>query len=267
MSRAEKASISAITKAIPNCYSFAQLGRVLGYSPNSGSQAWLAKRVRRTGLDISHFTGKSLNSYRPMVKKSAPDRLILRDENSLRVAGAILRRAMLSVGREYKCEGLHGSIKTVWQEKFLVLHVDHHNGQVYDNRIENLRFLCPNCHSQTETYGNKKTGVAIETLIQLIKSNGIPERKKRKTPAKTQNEMMLRIEKNKPIVRLLMLSSINFSKLGWVENAAKVIGIKPQKVGLWMKRNAPDFYAQSCFKRKSNHVGESIGDIAERLSD
>jgi hypothetical protein len=39
--------------------------------------------------------------------------------------------------------------------KPLSLQVDHINGNGYDNRLENLRFLCPNCHSQTSTFGSK----------------------------------------------------------------------------------------------------------------
>ena len=42
-----------------------------------------------------------------------------------------------------------------WNGKKLSLHLDHINGVNNDNRIENLRFLCPNCHTQTETYGGK----------------------------------------------------------------------------------------------------------------
>lgn len=46
-----------------------------------------------------------------------------------------------------------------WNGNVLTLHLDHINGVNNDNRLENLRFLCPNCHSQTDTYGghNKTT--------------------------------------------------------------------------------------------------------------
>jgi 5-methylcytosine-specific restriction endonuclease McrA len=43
-----------------------------------------------------------------------------------------------------------------WQGKPLVLQLDHINGKPADNRIENLRWLCPNCHSQTPTFTNRK---------------------------------------------------------------------------------------------------------------
>lgn len=44
-----------------------------------------------------------------------------------------------------------------WQGKKLAIQIDHINGVRTDNRLENLRMLCPNCHSQTETYGGRNT--------------------------------------------------------------------------------------------------------------
>jgi 5-methylcytosine-specific restriction endonuclease McrA len=42
-----------------------------------------------------------------------------------------------------------------WNGKKIILQLDHINGVNNDNRVENLRFLCPNCHSQTKTYSGK----------------------------------------------------------------------------------------------------------------
>lgn len=52
---------------------------------------------------------------------------------------------------EYKCSKC--GIKDEWQGEKISLHLDHINGINNDNRLENLRFLCPNCHSQTGNYG------------------------------------------------------------------------------------------------------------------
>lgn len=61
---------------------------------------------------------------------------------------------ILELGWEYKCVLCLNN--GVWLEKPLTLHIDHINGINNDNRFENLRFLCPNSHQQTDTWGNKK---------------------------------------------------------------------------------------------------------------
>ena len=61
-----------------------------------------------------------------------------------------------------------------WINGKLILEIDHINGISNDHRIENLRFLCPNCHSQTETFRSKNITshqkVSDEVLIDAIKS-------------------------------------------------------------------------------------------------
>lgn len=55
--------------------------------------------------------------------------------------------------KKYECEIC--KLKNVWENKPLSLQLDHINGTNSDNRLENLRWLCPNCHSQTETFSGK----------------------------------------------------------------------------------------------------------------
>jgi hypothetical protein len=66
--------------------------------------------------------------------------------------------------------------KGEWNNIPLVLHLDHKNGNNRDFRFKNLRFLCPNCHSQTETYCGKNINIGIkkvsdEILINSLKSS------------------------------------------------------------------------------------------------
>ena len=62
-----------------------------------------------------------------------------------------------------------------WNGKKLVFQLDHINGKRNDHRLENLRWLCPNCHSQTETYcGKKNTGstkISDKDLLESYERN------------------------------------------------------------------------------------------------
>lgn len=138
-----------LQEAVKNSSNFSDVLRNLGIFSWSGSQ-WtnIKKRVIQHNIDISHF------DYKPRPRKPQREILVKRDKNKGREDSRVLRNAFIQSGCEYKCY----ECKTlpVWNGKKLILEIDHINGDWSDNRVSNLRFLCPNCHSQTPTYRKDK---------------------------------------------------------------------------------------------------------------
>ena len=124
----------------------------LGYTVkgNSWGYSQVKQRMTDLNLDFSIFKGKK-SIYKNMVVKTVTPEMVLKD--NCKHARTVLRRCILKHDLlPYKCDicGI-----TEWNNKTLSLELDHINGKNNDNRLENLRFLCPNCHSQTSTYGSR----------------------------------------------------------------------------------------------------------------
>lgn len=147
-----------IEQAIVGCLSFRELVTRLGRSPNGGNIAIMQKRCQRLGVDVSMLLGKAHRRGLP-VKPNRPleEIFVERDPAACRVGGSTLKRALLRAGVPYKCEqcGI-----AEWQGQALTLHVDHKDGKYWNNQKENLRFLCPNCHSLTPTWCAKNINKA-----------------------------------------------------------------------------------------------------------
>ncbi len=144
----------ALEEAVRQNHSFSGVLRTLERRLSGGTHSHLVRRVKAFGIDTSHFLGRASNrgpNHRGPKKLLWGEVLVLRT-NGRRQKAHVLRRALLELGREYRCEGKGCSLTDRWLEKPLVLHVNHKNGNWLDDRAENLEFLCPNCHSQTANY-------------------------------------------------------------------------------------------------------------------
>lgn len=134
--------------------SLAEVARKIGIKPATGSASYLGKKIRKLNLDTSHFVGCAWRKNKiKQERMSVSEVLILRDLTSKRQSGKTLRRALLESGRKLECEEC--DLGTMWNGKPITLAIDHKNGLIYDDRAENLRFLCPNCHTQTDNYCSK----------------------------------------------------------------------------------------------------------------
>ena len=133
--------------------SFAGLARSLGKSPVGGTTTHLRRSCERLEVDVSHFTGQGHRKGKQSNNRKSPeDIFVVLPDLSPRPKAAQLRRALTESGVEYKCSCCGISS---WNNQQITLQVDHKDGNFLNNVKENLRFLCPNCHSQTETWGNK----------------------------------------------------------------------------------------------------------------
>lgn len=124
----------------------------LGYTVkgNSWGYSQVKRRMDDLNLDYSIFKGKSAVTKINKLNNVKKEDILKKDCKHQRI---VLRRYIIKNNLiPYKC-AICGC--TEWQGKTLSLELDHINGINNDNRLENLRFLCPNCHSQTSTYGSR----------------------------------------------------------------------------------------------------------------
>lgn len=144
---------------VQNSRSYREVIEKLGLPTNNGNYRFIAAKIRIYGISIGHFIrsatrGKDktnsdiVERVRHKVRRSDEELF----QNGSIVGGSKLRPRLLEKGLVYICSECN--LEPFWNNKPLTLQVDHINGESTDNRLENLRFLCPNCHAQTATFGN-----------------------------------------------------------------------------------------------------------------
>ena len=152
--------------AVRSNFSVSGVLEALNLAPAGGSYKLFHKRIKLLNLDTSHFTGQGhLKGKIHEWNKKIPLENILVENSDYSISSLRIRLVKENLLKDEcsRCTLFE------WQGEKLSLHLDHINGNNTDNRLENLRFLCPNCHSLTPTYCGRNKKVYLDKTIHKCK--------------------------------------------------------------------------------------------------
>ncbi|GAB2446949.1 HNH endonuclease [Streptomyces incanus] len=151
---------TAVAESVSIAAALRRLGR-----PDSGTQRTLLRQwVTEENISMAHFLGQAhqrgkLSTVNPLRR---PDDILVKHAGKRRTKTALLRRALCEVGVPNECAEC--GTGPDWLGKPMTLEIDHIDGDWSDDRRENLRLLCPNCHASTDTWcrGGRDRQVAVD---------------------------------------------------------------------------------------------------------
>lgn len=139
-------TVEQLKEAVRNSKNIKQVATALGYSDKIGATGQRLKfRIKDLGISTAHFTKREYVGN----KKSTIDYLTIDGPICRNLRHRLINEKLLP----YICKNC--GLEPFWNGVELLLELDHISGFNNDNRLENLRFLCPNCHTQTPTYRSK----------------------------------------------------------------------------------------------------------------
>lgn len=219
-------SKKSLATHVKSSNTFSDILKYFGLDNKGSNYKTLKKRLNEENIDYSHIAqGLSTNKGRKFFRELIPLNKILVKNSSY--ARKNLKQRLLKEGKLQEICAIC-RMGPIWMDKPLSLQLDHINGISNDNRIENLQMLCPNCHSQTDTFAGKrfkklfwcKCGKTISRKSNRCKKcsakrNGYKRRKVKVRPSK---ETLLEL-----------CSQIGYNAVG------KRFGVSSNTIRKWLK--------------------------------
>lgn len=160
MSKKRKWTDEQLIAAVPESRSVFGVIRAIGLKMSGGTHALIKMRMRQLKLDTSHFSGQGWcvgeNQEKLAARNRIPLEKILVRESTYQNTCLLKKRlikAGLLINQCYEC-----GQNAIWNDRPLSLQIDHKDGDRTNNLLENLRIICPNCHTQTTNYAGKGIG-------------------------------------------------------------------------------------------------------------
>lgn len=158
----QKYNKEMLEKLCQESFSYAEVLKKSGRKPSGGNHSHLKCKIQEYGIDVSHFRGKGWSKgltkeTSDAIAKQANTASLKKEdvlvENSPYPRGAARKIVIKEKLIPYEC-AFCGN-KGEWRGQVISLELDHIDGRSDNHCISNLRFLCPNCHATTDTYGSK----------------------------------------------------------------------------------------------------------------
>lgn len=155
----KKHSKEALKQALETSPSIAQALIKVGLVPAGGNYATAHTLIKELNIDTSHMTGMGWNKGDRLglrAMNTIPIEKILVENSTYRGGSCSLKNRLVKEGyKNWICERC---FRTTWNGTKIPLELEHVNGDRFDQRLENLQLLCPNCHAQTPSYRGKNAG-------------------------------------------------------------------------------------------------------------
>lgn len=165
MAKKRKWTDEQLIEAVKTSRSYSQVIQKLGLKISGGTHANIKLNVKKLGLNTEHITGQGWCTGKHHERlvgfvKTPTEKILIKDSDyasTHRLKKRLYKEGLL----KEKCSSC--GLGNEWNGKFISLQLDHKDGDRCNNQIDNLRILCPNCHSQTDTFcgkGKKKNNKA-----------------------------------------------------------------------------------------------------------